>query len=56
MDTLENVNPKLYEKCEERRVTEEEEDENIVDEYDAREVFGILSIIYTYSKIKWPCW
>ncbi|KAF4532114.1 hypothetical protein B566_EDAN004119 [Ephemera danica] len=42
MDTLENVNPKLYEKCKERTITCEEEDENVPDAYDAREVFDLI--------------
>ena len=45
MDRLENLNPKLYRKCDERNVTPEEEDENIVDEFDSREIFGILALI-----------
>lgn len=39
-ENLENINPKLYEKIAEREITAEEEDENVVDEFDAREVFG----------------
>ncbi|KAL2715446.1 MIP18 family protein CG7949 [Vespula squamosa] len=42
MDNLENINPKLYKKVEDRQVTAAEEDEDIVDEFDAREVFGYL--------------
>lgn len=39
---LENVNPKIYEQVEARPVTLEEEDEEIVDKIDDREVFDIL--------------
>jgi hypothetical protein len=42
MELLENINPKLYRKCEEREVTPGEEDDNVVDPFDSREVFGIL--------------
>jgi hypothetical protein len=42
MELLENINPKLYRKCEEREITPEEEDDNVVDPFDSREVFGIL--------------
>lgn len=39
---LENATPTLYEKSTEREITEEEEDEDIVDEIDSREIFDIL--------------
>jgi hypothetical protein len=42
MALLENINPKLYRKCEEREITPEDEDDNVVDPFDSREVFGIL--------------
>ena len=42
MGVIENANPKLYKKSDERNVTPGEEDENVVDEFDSREVFGIL--------------
>jgi hypothetical protein len=45
MASLENINPKLYRKCEEREITAEEEDDNLVDPFDSREVFGILIIL-----------
>jgi hypothetical protein len=45
MALLENINPKLYRKCEEREITPEEEDDYIVDPFDSREVFGILIIL-----------
>lgn len=38
--TLENINPNIYEKTAERIVTENELDDLVVDEFDAREVFG----------------
>ena len=39
---LENINPTIYQKSTEREITADEEDDNIVDEIDSREVFGIL--------------
>jgi hypothetical protein len=42
MTLLENINPKLYRKCEEREISQEDEDDNVVDPFDSREVFGIL--------------
>jgi hypothetical protein len=51
MALLENINPKLYRKCEEREITLEEEDNNVVDPFDSREVFGIL-IILRYNTFK----
>lgn len=41
-DTLENINPKLYKKIDERQVTVQDEDEDIEDEFDAREIFGVF--------------
>ncbi|XP_076292065.1 MIP18 family protein galla-2 [Lasioglossum baleicum] len=41
-DTLENINPKLYRKIDERLVTAEDEDEDIADEFDAREIFDLI--------------
>ncbi|KAF7395699.1 hypothetical protein HZH68_009749 [Vespula germanica] len=41
-DNLENINPKLYKKVEDRQVTAAEEDEDIVDAFDAREVFDLI--------------
>lgn len=42
-DKLENINPKLYKKIDERQITAEDEDEGIVDEFDAREIFGMYN-------------
>ncbi|PBC31059.1 hypothetical protein APICC_02545 [Apis cerana cerana] len=41
-DKLENINPKLYKKIDERQITAEDEDEGIVDEFDAREIFDMI--------------
>lgn len=45
-DTLENINPKLYKKINEREITAEDEDEDIIDEFDTREIFGMYLLIY----------
>ncbi|XP_051157934.1 MIP18 family protein galla-2 [Leptopilina boulardi] len=42
VDQLENVNPTLYKKVDERKVTADEENEDVVDEFDAREIFDIV--------------
>lgn len=39
---LENVNPEVHQKIKERPLLAEEEDDNVVDKIDQREVFGIL--------------
>lgn len=44
-DSFENINPKLYKKIDEREITAEDEDEDIVDEFDAREIFGMYLLI-----------
>lgn len=53
MDLLENINPKLYRKCEEREITPEEEDDNVVDPFDSREVFGILLLHCLFFFFNW---
>lgn len=37
---IENENPILYERCRERKITPEEEDDDITDPFDEREIFG----------------
>lgn len=39
---LENVNPNIYEVVEDRITTADEEDDNLVDDFDAREIFGMI--------------
>ncbi|XP_071570272.1 MIP18 family protein galla-2 [Temnothorax nylanderi] len=41
-ENLENINPKLYKKLDDREITVEEQDEDVVDEFDAREIFDII--------------
>ena len=54
--TLENLNPKVYGKAVERKTSASELDDDVVDEIDSREVFGILFIAHAISKWngKWP--
>lgn len=40
-EQLENVNPTLYKKLDERKVTADDENEDVVDDFDAREIFGM---------------
>lgn len=46
---IENLNPSVYSKIKERAVTANEEDENIADPFDKREIFG--KQINTHQKI-----
>lgn len=39
---LENINPEVHQKVKERILLAEEEDDDVVDKIDQREVFGIL--------------
>ncbi|XP_054276173.1 MIP18 family protein galla-2-like [Macrosteles quadrilineatus] len=39
---IENLNPKLYKKCDDRELSQFDEDEDIVDEFDSREVFDLI--------------
>ncbi|XP_033113106.1 cytosolic iron-sulfur assembly component 2B-like [Anneissia japonica] len=45
MTGLENANPVIYQKLEERFILPDEEDDNIVDVFDAREVFDLIRCI-----------
>ena len=40
---LENASPTLYERTKEREILPEEEDDDVVDDIDDREVFDILA-------------
>jgi hypothetical protein len=42
MTELENINPSIYKKTDEREVTKSELDEDVVDPIDEREIFGKL--------------
>lgn len=42
-ENLENINPKLYKRLNDREITAEEQDEDVADGFDAREIFGIYS-------------
>lgn len=37
---VENVNPNVYKKCDDRQVSAADEDDNITDSFDEREIFG----------------
>lgn len=37
---IENLNPNVYKKCAERKRTAADEDDNVVDPFDEREIFG----------------
>ncbi|KAK9728404.1 Iron-sulfur cluster assembly protein [Popillia japonica] len=39
---LENVNPNIYSKIDDRLITLEEEDDDVEDEFDAREIFDLI--------------
>ena len=42
MTSLENANPTIYQQTKDREITQAEEDDDVVDEFDSREIFGIL--------------
>ena len=52
-DRLENANPHIFAKTTERQVTLEEEDDEVVDEFDAREIFGEEKVFLKYCTLKW---
>uniref|UniRef100_A0AAG5D813 MIP18 family-like domain-containing protein n=1 Tax=Anopheles atroparvus TaxID=41427 RepID=A0AAG5D813_ANOAO len=39
---LENINPNVYKKCEDRKLTIDDENEDVVDPFDEREVFDLI--------------
>ncbi|XP_074110113.1 MIP18 family protein galla-2 [Cotesia typhae] len=41
-EVLENINPKLYDKLGDRLITNDDYNEDIVDEFDSREVFDLI--------------
>lgn len=45
---VENLNPNVYKKCEDRKISASDEDDNVVDPFDEREIFG------EQTKIKSP--
>lgn len=42
MDILENINPNVYQKVSDRNTTANEEDDNVADEIDTREIFDLI--------------
>ncbi|CAH0547404.1 unnamed protein product [Brassicogethes aeneus] len=42
LDQLENENPNVFNKTEDRLITAQEEDDNVVDEFDRREIFDLI--------------
>lgn len=49
MAELENINPNVYKKTDERRVTTNDLLEDVVDPIDVREVFGKKKIAFVIS-------
>ncbi|XP_066595873.1 MIP18 family protein galla-2 [Prorops nasuta] len=41
-NALENINPKLYKKIDERKISADDENENVIDEFDTREIFDLI--------------
>ena len=48
---IENVNPQVFAKANERVVLPDEEDDSVRDEIDAREIFGMVTIACTPHSI-----
>lgn len=46
---LENANPTIYQRSGERLLTETDEDENVHDPIDDREIFDILCLFWVYA-------
>ena len=42
--TLDNINPVVYQVSDDRAITADEEDDDVIDEIDSREVFDILQM------------
>lgn len=39
-EVLQNLNPRLFVKCDDRATSEDDWNENVTDEFDPREIFG----------------
>lgn len=50
MSELENINPSVYKKTEERRVTNNELNEEVADPIDEREVFGNYEQVLSHTQ------
>lgn len=52
MAALDNANPLIFNKSKAREIIAEEEDDNISDEIDSREIFGnnILLLLYNHCN------
>lgn len=59
---VENLNPNVYRKCDDRKVSAADEDDTVTDPFDEREIFGMysgrasntsLSILFNYDANKW---
>ncbi|XP_058464602.1 MIP18 family protein galla-2 [Malaya genurostris] len=42
MSELENINPSVYGKCEDRKITKDDENEKVIDPFDEREIFDLI--------------
>ena len=51
MEGLENANPEVFEAALDRETLPEEEDDDVQDEIDAREIFGLLN----YTDMRSRC-
>lgn len=49
LSILENQNPTLYKKCTERDVSVADEDDDVVDAFDEREIFGKYPVVSLVS-------
>lgn len=49
---IENINPNVYKKCEDRKRLAADLDENVLDPFDEREVFGESRNTYTCNCIQ----
>ena len=61
MEALQNANPTVYKRLKDRMITNEEEDENLHDKIDSREIFDILFLycfilFFFSSKVTKPEW
>lgn len=48
---LDNENPTLFNKSEERNISEKDWDDNEAEEFDSREIFGIFKIINIHESL-----
>lgn len=55
MSELENINPNVYKRSEERKYTENDENDDVADPFDEREIFGKCEDLFKFKELFSTC-